>query len=438
MRPGATLRRVAINGLWAYLLQATNLLVSLVTLPYLTRVLGKAGFGTFASALNLVTYLTIVTVWGFDMWGSREVARASDPGEIRSLFRRIVLARTLLLAASLVPFAIMAATSQGRARTALLAMGLTLVGLTYGQTWLFLGTQQLRLAALSALISKGLFLAAVLLLVKTPADAIRYCVLYGASLVLSAGIQEWLARRTFQVSLGLASLGDVWGVIRAAAPLFLANIMSTIANGIGVTALTARASAAQVGEYAGVLRIASTLLLLFAPIWTALYPQACRRYDVSRAVGNGFALRVSALLIPTFAVLSLGVVVLRDPLVRTVLGRDYADAGGVVVPLMVWVFVGIVCNVIGTQVLVASGRQRQYTVGLVVATAATAVFTIVGVGAGPIGVGWATAAGQVVLLACLVGAIWTTRRMPNDSGGAYLVHDPDAVATTSSPATLDR
>lgn len=149
-------------------------------------------------------------------------------------------------------------------------------------------------------------------------------------------------------------------------------------------------------------------------------------------------LRVSALLIPTFAVLSLGVVVLRDPLVRTVLGRDYADAGGVVVPLMVWVFVGIVCNVIGTQVLVASGRQRQYTVGLVVATAATAVFTIVGVGAGPIGVGWATAAGQVVLLACLVGAIWSTRRMPNDSGGAYLVHDPDAVATTSSPATLDR
>lgn len=105
------------------------------------------------------------------MWGWRQ-AWASDPGEIRSLFRRIRAGPNL--AAGGVTRALRDhgchVTGPGSNRAA--CHGPDAVGLTYGQTRLFLGTQQLRLAALSALISKGLFLAVVLLLVKTPADAI--------------------------------------------------------------------------------------------------------------------------------------------------------------------------------------------------------------------------------------------------------------------------
>lgn len=41
------------NGLWMYALQFFNMVVPLLTLPYITRVLGTAGYGTFSTALNI-------------------------------------------------------------------------------------------------------------------------------------------------------------------------------------------------------------------------------------------------------------------------------------------------------------------------------------------------------------------------------------------------
>ena len=49
--------RVLKNGIWLYLLQIFNTVVPLLTLPYITRILGKNQYGVFSIALNIVSYL---------------------------------------------------------------------------------------------------------------------------------------------------------------------------------------------------------------------------------------------------------------------------------------------------------------------------------------------------------------------------------------------
>ena len=42
------------NGGWMYLLQFFNTILPLVTLPYITRILGTTQYGTFSIALNIL------------------------------------------------------------------------------------------------------------------------------------------------------------------------------------------------------------------------------------------------------------------------------------------------------------------------------------------------------------------------------------------------
>ena len=51
---------VAKNGAWMYALQIFNTVIPLLTLPYITRVLGIAEYGAFSIAVNIIGYLQVV------------------------------------------------------------------------------------------------------------------------------------------------------------------------------------------------------------------------------------------------------------------------------------------------------------------------------------------------------------------------------------------
>ena len=71
------------NGMWMYLLQLFNTVIPLLTLPYVTRILGRDGYGLFSIALNFVGYLQVVVEYGFGMSATRKVAvRAGDDHDV--------------------------------------------------------------------------------------------------------------------------------------------------------------------------------------------------------------------------------------------------------------------------------------------------------------------------------------------------------------------
>ena len=84
------------NGFWLFILQVFNTVVPLVTLPYITRVLGTENYGIFSIALNWITYFQVIVEYGFGFTGARKVSIQSDK-DIQPLYSRIISARLLLL-----------------------------------------------------------------------------------------------------------------------------------------------------------------------------------------------------------------------------------------------------------------------------------------------------------------------------------------------------
>ena len=58
-------RKSVKNGAWLYLLQIFNTVVPLLTLPYITRILGAKQYGIFSIAINVIGYYQVVVVFGY-------------------------------------------------------------------------------------------------------------------------------------------------------------------------------------------------------------------------------------------------------------------------------------------------------------------------------------------------------------------------------------
>ena len=90
------------NGIWLYALQFFNTVIPLLTVPYITRILGAKGYGTFSIALNLVMYLQVIVEYGFALSATRKVALEDSNQNLNKLFTEVTLCRFILYGVSMI------------------------------------------------------------------------------------------------------------------------------------------------------------------------------------------------------------------------------------------------------------------------------------------------------------------------------------------------
>ena len=66
---------VAKNAAALYAIQFAGYIVPLVTLPYLSRVLGPAGFGLLLFSQSFALWASMIIEYGFNLSATRDVAR---------------------------------------------------------------------------------------------------------------------------------------------------------------------------------------------------------------------------------------------------------------------------------------------------------------------------------------------------------------------------
>ena len=61
--------KVLKNGIWLTVLQLVNTVIPVITIPYVTRILGANEYGIFSIALNWILYLQVLVEYGFGLSG---------------------------------------------------------------------------------------------------------------------------------------------------------------------------------------------------------------------------------------------------------------------------------------------------------------------------------------------------------------------------------
>lgn len=336
------------------LLQASHYLVPLITLPYLTRVLGTSGFGTIAYVQAVMTYLTLLTDYAFSWSATREIAaRRHDRAAVSRVFRATWAAQWLLtaLAGLLLLFGLWLAGSPGDG-PALYAIGfLIVVGNTLFPLWLFQGLERMAEIAWLQVGARIATIPFIFAFVDRPEDAwLALVIQSGAGLVAGAGALLWMARQRW-IDWQLPSGAEVEEAMRGGLSLFISKLAIGCYTSLVPVVLGIVAGTTAVAYFSLADKVRAAAQSLLTPIAQALYPRLSLLYASDGAAARHLARRALGVTLVTAACTSLALFAAAGPAITLLGGPGYEDAVPVLQLMALLPLAVGLSNVFGVQVM---------------------------------------------------------------------------------------
>lgn len=409
--------KITQNGMWLALLQIFNTIVPLITLPYITRILSKAGYGRFSAALNWIGYFQVIVEFGFGLSGARRIAMRKSDDEMSDVHSCIIISRLILLIICFVLFVvILCVTKVDHSQFVCMLILFTMVVATvFQQTYFFQGIGEMQNIAIINVISRLISVALVFLLVKDASDLYLYCFLYGVNYIISSLFGCIIERKKYSVKFKACKPNKIVETIQEGWYLFISSAMSKIFGSIGITILTIFAPYSEVGIYSALNKVPYILTLFFSAISQALYPYSCKVFGISFRAGVYKIKKVWLLIYSVFLIAGCIIIIFRDGIIKIAFGGDYLEGSILLIPFVIWVLFSILNNFLGVQTLVASGHQKEYSFSFTVATVIMFLFMLVlGKLCGALGIAIASMLSEIILTCILLLLIRNISRSYNN------------------------
>ena len=372
--------KIVKNGVWLTILQIVNTIVPIITIPYITRILGAEEYGVFSIALNWILYFQVFVEFGFGLNGSRKTALLGEKNKkgLNNLYNNIISSRIIL---ALISFAILniIALISGFSIKIYICMCflfLMVIGTTFQLTWLFQGMQDMKFITIVNVVSRIISFSLIFLLVKTSKQLYLYCLLYSITLLVSSCISIIIAHRKYHLKFKFSSIKEIKKEIRDGKYLFASSAMIKIFGGFGTTILGIMSTNHITGVYSAIYKIPYILTLFFTPISQVIYPYISSKMNNDFYKGLSVLKKIAFPIFLVFFIFSIIVIVFRNLIVDIMFGKEFIDYSIIIIPLVIQFLFAIINNFIGIQTLVASGNQKEYTNSLVIGCIAIVVLNI--------------------------------------------------------------
>lgn len=394
--------------------QGGNYLVPLVTLPYLSRVLGVDTFGHVAFAYAVVAYFVMITEWGFSLSSSRLISRnADDRAEVTRIFWNTLNAKLMIGGVSLIVlYSVAALVPDLRAIFPLiLAASLAVIANMITVNWCLQGLERLDFFAAGSLIGKVATVPLILLLVKGPEDAWLSITLQTGGLVFSGLLSVILLARMKVIGPWARSFAGAIGQITGGWYVFLSSAAVNLYTTTNLVILGALTTPAGVGQYSGADRLKTAAQGVISPVSNAIYPRVSRLMQNDHRDAYPFLRKLLLIQGCVTFLISLMLFLLAPWLIELILGADFLPA----TPIMRWLawlpFLIGLGNVLGLQVLLQTGHQALFSRIIISAVPISLCIIFPAVMAwGPIGAAIASVATETYVTAAM--AIAAARTNP--------------------------
>jgi polysaccharide transporter, PST family len=359
-----------------FAVQMASYAAPLVTLPWLTRVLGPSNFGRLSFCVAVTSYFVLFADYGFNLSATRQIAMHSDDRAGRSrVFWNTITVKALLAAAGF-PILILLTLCGPRfqeERTLLLINYLTVLGTVLTPTWYFMGTERQAILSGIAIAVRVLSIPAIFLLVRSSKDVLIAALIPSGMTVVGGILCLVVLMRDKQLDRVRVDRADLIAVVRDGWHLFVSTASISLYQATNTVVLGLVAGNAAVGHYSAAEKVVQACQGLLAPIGQSVYPRVSRLMLESRAAAFALIRRILRIQGSVALAMSVLLFVLAPPLIRLLYGPGYEETISVLRWLAALPFLVGLSNVFGVQTMLALGMNRLVSRILVIAGAINVV-----------------------------------------------------------------
>ena len=348
--------KVIKNYLYNLSYQILTIILPIITVPYVTRIFTSEDLGNYGFYNSIVSYFSLFAMLGIGIYGTKQIAAASD---VNSAFWNIYAIQLIasILAISVYVIAIFS-IPQMRGIIPLI-LGIVLFTKMLDISWLFAGKEDFKKITLRNTVVKVTGVISIFTFIKSSEDLYLYVFLivifdFLGQFVMWIPAKKFIKRPSFNMKIMKKNLHPI-------VLLFLPQIAISLYVVLDRTLLGLLGSYSDVGIYEQGQKLISILLTVVSSLGTVMVPRVANllfeRKDKEAQNMVKFSFILYNLII--FAMI-FGLIAVNEVFVKFFLGKNFQDVKYVLYIIVFNImFVGWT-NILGYQVLVVRNKNKEF------------------------------------------------------------------------------
>ena len=357
-------RTIARNTLALLGVQVANMLLPLVTLPYLLRVLGVEQFGVFAFCQALLAYCVVLVDYGFNLSATQRVAQNQGQFEtINLIFWSVQVVKLLLTLAvlSLLGFLMWIVPPFQAVWPVILSSTPVILGSLLFPQWLFQGLERMGFVATSVMFARALTIPLIFLCVNNSNDTWLAALIQSSGTVFSGLLACGLIWRQRLIGWVLPKWEDVHQALIDGWHIFMSTAAISLYTTINPVLLGMLTNNTVVGLFSATDKIRIACQSVISPLSTAVYPRVGALMATNRQAGLLLVRKLLLIQGGLTLFISLAMWSLAPWIVLVVMGQQFEAAVSVLRVMAPLPFLIGLSNVFGIQTMLPLGLKKSFS-----------------------------------------------------------------------------
>jgi PST family polysaccharide transporter len=345
--------------------QVANYIFPLITIPYITRVLGPENYALVEFAAVIMLYLTAIVDYGFLNSATRQIAQdPHNPKHLSKVLSAVMQARLLLFGAAFSTFTLLLLFIPEFSKNYLILIlsAPIVLGMAIYPSFLFFGQQKAGVIALTNVLVKGLSTALIFILINDQSDFLWVNLLNGFSQI---GISLVTIVYAFKSIPNLKLLAWDWTLIKfelkASFYLFISNFSTRIYGFLSIPMGLFLLNPLQLGVFAAAAKLINVAQsVLFQPLHGALFPHLSQAFAKSFADYREKHKKSLILLSIATGLASLFLMLMAEFIIRILFSEAYIEAAPLLRVMAPMLAVGAFAHMFLQQGLIILKEDKAY------------------------------------------------------------------------------
>lgn len=346
--------------------QLLVIILPLITAPYVSRVLGVVGIGTYSYMYSIAFYFALFGILGIVNHGNRSVALSKNNQQrLNIVFSNIYCIQLITTGTALVLYFIFIACFINDNKTIAYIDSLFILAYLLDLNWLFFGLEKFKITVIRNVFFKIGTIACIFLFVKDADDLWLYTLILALGTAISQAYL-WLYVKKF-VSFVKPSISEIKLHIKPICALFIPVIAYSIYKVMDKIMLGTIANVSQVGLYENSEKIIGIPISIITAFGTVMMPRisALMADKNSKQIDEYTKISFKYFSIIAYG-MTFGLIGVSNILPEVYFGIDFIECTPLIVGLSFTLIFITWANIIRTQYLIPTQNDKPYIISTLI------------------------------------------------------------------------
>lgn len=340
------------------LLRVFEIVLPLLSYPYLIRVLDISDYGNIIFAQSLVYYFTILINYGFNISATKNIARNnSNQEKLSEIFTSTIVAKLILFFVAILILILVLAFVDFSEKLSLIIKVSFLINIfhLFYPGWYFQGLDKMKLITIINVVSKIVFTAGIFIFVKTQADYLAVPILWVLGSMVSALLALYIVLISDRIEFTRITWDKLKNTFNESSPFFLSNLSVELYVNANKVILGFFLGMKEVAVYDLANKILTIIKIPIITITQSSFPTFAREKDIKQI--NFYSLIGLSLTI----VLIISAWIFAKPIILLLGTESLSESISIMRILVVAALFVSISQFLGTARLVVFGFTRTFS-----------------------------------------------------------------------------